>query len=75
MGIAGGGSQISGGGGTDMSKVEQKLDALISLFTQAANQPTVIKFGDKTVEEIKTQLNFKKAYNIATDNTYGRAVD
>ena len=75
MGIAGGGSQTSGGGGTDMSKVEQKLDALISLFTQAANQPTVIKFGDKTVEEIKTQLNFKKAYNIATDNTYGRAVD
>lgn len=64
-----------GGGGANMGNVEKKLDTLITLFTQAASQPTVIKFGDKTVEEIKTQLNFKKAYNIATDNTYGRAVD
>lgn len=64
-----------GGGGANMGNVEKKLDTLITLFTQAANQPTVIKFGDKTIEEFKTQLNFKKAYNIATDNTYGRAVD
>lgn len=77
-GVVGGATAaITGGGGgsADMSKVEQKLDTLISLFSQAASQPTLIKFGDKTVEEIKTQLNFKKAYNIATDNTYGRAVD
>jgi hypothetical protein len=57
-----------------MSNVEKKLDTLITLFSQAANQPTVIKFGDKTVEEIKGQLNFKKAYSIGIDNTYGRSI-
>lgn len=60
------------GGDTNMSNVEKKLDTLISLFSQAASQPTVIRFGDKVVDEIKTQLNFKKAYNINVDNTYGR---
>jgi hypothetical protein len=63
-----GGSQ---GGGTD------KLDAVIQLLTKIAgttDQPTVIKFGDKTIEEFKTQLSFKKAYNIGVDNSYGRSV-
>jgi len=76
MGGTSGGIATSGnGGGNNMSNVEKKLDTLITLFSQAANQPTVIKFGDKTIEEIKTQLNFKKAYAISTDNTYGRAID
>ena len=60
------------GGDTNMSNVEKKLDTLISLFSQAASQPTIIKFGDKVVDQIKTELNFKKAYNISVDNTYGR---
>ena len=62
----------SGGSGE-----KDKMDQVISLLSQivgAANQPTVIKFGDKTVEEIKTQLNFKKAYSVGVDNTYGRSV-
>jgi hypothetical protein len=66
---AGGGGIQSGGGGGD------KLDKVISLLSQiasSANQPTVIKFGDKTVEEIKSQLNFKSAYDVKVDNTYGR---
>lgn len=69
-----GGINNTGGGGGNMANVEKKLDTLITLFSQAANQPTVIKFGDKVVDEIKTQLNFKKAYNIGTDNTYGRSL-
>ena len=64
-----------GGGGINTANLEKKLDTLIGLFTQVATQPTIIKFGEKTVEEINGQINFKKAYNIATDNTYGRAVD
>lgn len=79
--FSGGGSSsstsVADGGGegrTDMSKVEQKLDTLINLFNQAASQPTVIKFGDKVVDQIKTELNFKKAYTIGVDNTYGRAI-
>lgn len=64
--------QETNGGG--MTKVEQKLDTLIGLFGQVANQPTVIKFGEKVVDEINTQINFKKAYQIGLDNTYGRTV-
>lgn len=57
-----------------MAKVEQKLDTLINVISQAANQPTVIKFGDKTIEEIKNQLNFRNSYNVGVDNTYARTV-
>ena len=39
-----------------------------------ASQPTIIKFGEKTVEEIQGKIDFKKAYNIAIDNTYGRRI-
>ncbi len=63
-----------GGGGVNMANVEKKLDTLISVISQAANQPLVIKFGEKTVEEIKTQLNFKKASNIGVDKGYGKTV-
>lgn len=64
-------------GGQAPSNDGDKLDKVISLLSQiagAADQPTVIKFGDKTVEEIKGQLGFKKAYNIKVDNTFGRSV-
>jgi hypothetical protein len=72
---AGGGSvAVATGGGTNMANVEKKLDTLISVISQAANQPLVIKFGEKTVEEIKTQLNFKKATNIGIDKGYGKTI-
>ena len=62
--------------GNSMSNVEKKLDTLISVISQVANQPTIIKFGEKTVEEIRTQLSFKKAYtdDAKTGNTYGRTI-
>jgi hypothetical protein len=67
----------TGGGGTaaagnPMANVEKKLDTLINVMTQAANTPTVIKFGERVIDEIKTQIDFKKAYNVKVDNTYGR---
>jgi len=75
---AGGGSvavAASGGGGTNMANVEKKLDTLISVISQAANQPLVIKFGEKTVEEIKSQLNFKAATSIGVNNkTYAKTI-
>jgi hypothetical protein len=63
------------GGGTDnsMAKVEQKLDTLINVLSAATSTPTVIKFGDKVVDEIKTQLNFRKAYT-GTDIAYGKTL-
>ena len=67
-----GGTISGGGGGGSMANVEKKLDVLISVISKAVTQPTVIKFGEKTVEEIQTQLNFKKSYDVKVDNTYGR---
>ena len=73
-GAGGGGVVAGGGGGSNMANVEKKLDTLISVISQAANQPLIIKFGEKTVEEIKTQLNFKKASNIGVDKGYGKTI-
>jgi len=52
--------------------VAEKLDKLISILGAMSTQPTVIKIGERTVEELKTQIDFKKAYNIGIDNSYGR---
>ena len=73
-GAGGGGVVAGGGGGSNMANVEKKLDTLISVISQAANQPLIIKFGEKTVEEIKTQWNFKKASNIGVDKGYGKTI-
>jgi hypothetical protein len=40
------------------------------LFSSIAGQPTVIKFGDRFVEEIRSTLDIKKSYNV--QNTFGR---
>jgi hypothetical protein len=58
--------------GNPMANVEKKLDTLINVMTQAANTPTVIKFGERVIDEIRSQIDFKKAYNVKVDNTYGR---
>ena len=72
---AGGNVAVAAGGGTNMANVEKKLDTLISVISQAANQPTIIKFGEKFVEEIKTELNFKKAYTgTMRQGTYGKTI-
>ena len=64
---------MSGGNDNSMAKVEQKLDTLINVLSAATSTPTVIKFGDKVVDEIKTQLNFRKAYT-GTDIAYGKTL-
>lgn len=72
MGAAAGGGGVAGpaAGGVNMSGVEGKLDQLIGLFSSIAGQPTVIKFGDRFVEEIRSTLDIKKSYNV--QNTFGR---
>lgn len=65
-----GGAAGPAGGGVNMSGVEGKLDQLIGLFSSIAGQPTVIKFGDRFVEEIRSTLDIKKSYNV--QNTFGR---
>jgi len=72
--MAGGGGTGGAGaaGGISMSGVEGKLDKLIGVLTAAVSQPTVIKFGDRFIEEIKSTLNMKKSYE--SENNYGRKV-
>jgi hypothetical protein len=52
----------------------EKLDKLIGIMSSISSQPTIIKFGEKTVEEISSTINLRKTYNVAVDNTYGRRV-
>lgn len=59
---------------SDTTNLEKKLDTLISVMTSAVTQPTVIKIGERTVEEIGTSLDFKKNYNIAVDTGYGKVL-
>lgn len=73
-GVGGGAGAAAGGGGGSMSGVEKKLDSLISIISGMSSTPTIIKIGDKTVEEINMKGDFKKTYQIGTDNTYGRAI-
>lgn len=67
---AGGAGGAGGGAQVNMGGVEGKLDQLINVMSAAANQPVVIKFGDKFIEEIRTTLNIKQSYQV--DQTFGR---
>ena len=67
---AGGASAAGGGGGG----LEGKMDQLISIISSMASSPTIIQIGDKTVEEINGRGDFKKTYQIGTDNSYGRSM-
>ena len=75
VGAAGGAGGVGGaGGGAAGGGLEQKMDQLISIISSMASAPTIIQIGDKTVEEINGKADFKKSYQIGTDNTYGRAL-
>ena len=69
-----GGGVDSATSGANMSGVEKKLDQLISVLTTAVSQPTIIKFGDKIIDTINTELNLKKSYTSNADNSYGRRI-
>ena len=73
-GVGGGAGAAAGGGGGSMSGVEKKLDSLISIISGMSSTPTIIKIGDKTVEEINMKGDFKKTYQIGSDNTYGKSL-
>lgn len=68
-------SQSASQGGRDSNNmVAEKLDKLIGIMSAITSQPTIIKIGEKTVEEIQSTIDLRKSYNIAIDNTYGRRI-
>lgn len=60
---------------SDTITTNKKLDEAIGILRQilsSADQPVIIKVGDRTIESIGSRLDFMKNKNIATDNNYGR---
>lgn len=58
----------TGGGESEQSKMNKKLDQLVTLMGQmanASNQPsyTVVKFGDRTIETIANGIEAKRQQN------------
>jgi hypothetical protein len=52
------------GGSSEVAGLLKELIAKVS-------QPTVIKFGSKTIEEFETQVNMRKSYTSQIDRGYG----
>lgn len=50
--------------------LEQKLDRLITIMSNISSQPTYIKIGEKTVEAIESEMNWKRDLRVSTDNSY-----
>jgi len=45
--------------------------ALLKELIAKVSQPTVIKFGSKTIEEFESQINMRKSYTSQIDRGYG----
>lgn len=52
------------------SALEQKIDRLINIISTMANQPTYIKIGERTIEAIESEINWKRDMRVSTDNIY-----
>ena len=44
----------------DTTQLEKKMDKMISAFNSVASQPTYIKIGERTVEALQGELDFRK---------------
>jgi hypothetical protein len=67
-----GNAPSSGGTETEESKMNKKLDQMISVLTNifnTSNQPVVIKIGERTIEAIGQQLQTRKLFNINVNNS------
>jgi len=65
-------NSASGGVETEEAKMNKKFDQMISILTNifnTANQPVLIKIGDRTIEAIGQQLQTRKLFNIAVNNS------
>jgi hypothetical protein len=66
-----GNSSTTGAAETEESKMNKKFDQMISILTNifnTANQPVVIKMGDRTIETIGQQLQTRKLFNMNANN-------
>jgi hypothetical protein len=73
------GTNLFGGGtqtntatdNTDLISIIKEQNALLKQLVAATSGPTVIKIGNKTIEELDSQISLRKNYNIGPDRTYG----
>jgi hypothetical protein len=64
---SGGGGGSASGNTVTLKDVKDSIDKLVA----SVSQPTVIKFGSKTIEEFESQINLKKSYTSQVDRGYG----
>ena len=62
---------VTGQSDANMIALLQEQNSLMNKLLSAVSQPTVIKFGSKTVEEFESQINMKKSYTSQIDRGYG----
>lgn len=72
--LSGGGEGAGAAPAINLANVEAKLDTIASILNSAANQPTYINIGERTIEEIRSVLNMKESYNISSNIANGRRV-
>jgi len=68
---SGGGDASSAGAGGANAVSLATVNASIQELIKKVDQPTVIKFGTKTIDEFESQINLKKSYSSQTDRGYG----
>ena len=44
----------------DTTGLEKKMDKMISAFNNVASQPTYIKIGERTIEALSGEIDFRK---------------
>ena len=62
---------VTGQSDANMIALLQEQNSLMNKLLTAVSQPTVIKFGSKTIEEFESQINMKKSYTSQIDRGYG----
>lgn len=72
--LSGGGEGAGAAPAINLANVEAKLDNIASILNSAANQPTYINIGERTIEEIRSVLNMKESYNVTSNIGNGRRV-
>lgn len=72
----GGGGTATGGGESSEARLNKKFDQMIDLLgklVEGSNQPTVVKFGDRTIETIMNEGERRRQQN--TTRSGGRSID
>lgn len=75
--IIGGTSLLEGGtstGNGELLAAVKEQNELLKQLISSVKQPTVIKMGSRTIEELDSQISLRKNINLAADSSYGTRI-